>query len=117
MIESVKEKKLRKTKKYKLYVWKEMENMQIPVKIGQLTEIPTFRQQIRKGLGESGPAYKITEINITQETDDDKPKNSSAYSQYQIEEITMPCIINTGAGRCIISKVILKRLEWEIAEA
>src|SRR6201985_2789619 len=118
MIESVKEKKLRKTKKYKLYVWKEMENMQIPVKIGQLTEIPTFRQQIRKGLGESGPAYEITEINTMQETDDDDElKNSLAYSQCQIEEITMPCIIDTGAGGCIISKVMLERLGWEIEEA
>ena len=109
MIESVKEKKLRKTKKYGLDVWKEMENMTIPVKIGQLTEIPTFRQQIRKGLGESGPAYEITEINTTQETDNDnEPKNSSAYSQCQIEEIMMPCIIDTGAGGCIISKVILE---------
>src|SRR6201985_1103138 len=28
----------------------------------------------------------------------------------------MPCIIDTGAGGCIISKVMLERLGWEIEE-
>ena len=60
--------------------------MTIPVQVGQLAEVPTFRQQMRKGLGEAAPGFKIVEVNTMQqsdeeeESDEDIPKKSSAHS-------------------------------------
>ena len=39
--------------------------MTIPVQVGQLAEVPTFCQQMRKGLGEAAPGFEIIEVNMT----------------------------------------------------
>ncbi len=120
MTESIKEQKLQKSKKYHLNVWEEVSKMTIPVQVGQLAEIPTFRQQMRKGLSETGPSFEIVEINqvtegeYDEEEDDDRPKKSSAYTQCQVEGHTTPCIIDIGAGGYIISKIFLDLIGWQI---
>ena len=121
MSESAKEQKLRKSKKYHLNVWEEVSQMTIPVKVGQLAEIPTFRQQMRNGLSKAGPAFEVVQINQMntgeeEDSDDeeDYTRKSSAYSQCQVEDHTVACIIDTGAGGCTISKTFLDEIGWEI---
>ena len=72
-----------------------------------------------KGLGEAAPRFEIVEVNTMQQSDDeesdeDVPKKSSAYSQCQLEDQILPCIIDTVAGSCIISQAMLDRIRWEI---
>src|SRR5438270_12658193 len=72
-----------------------------------------------KGLGEAALRFEIIEVNTTQQSDDkesdeDVPKKSLAYSQCQLEDQTLPCIIDTGAGGYIITQTILDRIGWKI---
>ena len=114
-------KKLRKSKKYDLNVWDKVKEVKIPVEIGELAQIPAFRQQIRNGISNIQPKFEITEINAASMNDDseddkdpDRTAKTSAYSQCQIEGHLTPCIIDTGAGGCLISKAFLDKIGWHI---
>jgi hypothetical protein len=76
---------LRKSKKYNLDVWEAISEATIPIKVGQLAEFPTFRQQIRKGISDAGPGWEVVQVNTMQEEEEDRPRKSSAYTQCQLE--------------------------------
>lgn len=71
-------------------------------------------------ISKANPRSKIIEVNIIQllfeEDYKDFPKKSLAlvYMQCQLEEYMILCIIDSGVGGYIISKVMFNQLGWEI---
>src|SRR5437588_7972265 len=95
----------------------------------QLAElVPTAKQQIRTGLANVKPGYKVVEMNLAKihkreeeeleeewdEEERDEPEHSSAYTQCYIKGRPTPAIVDSGAGGVILSEVTMKELGWHI---
>src|SRR3954462_8251562 len=106
---------------------------------------PVVKQQIRAAVSTATPGFKIVEMNTTefvknirqqlnielthheQEEEDynsseeleewDEPEYSLAYTQCSIEGQVTPVIIDTGAGGCMISEYLLKKIGWTVEAA
>ena len=75
---------------------------------------PAIKQQVHRAIRGIKPEYEIREVNTVHWRG---PSKSSAYTHCVIEEIRTPCIVDTGAAGCIISKTLLDRIGWGIEEA
>src|SRR3954466_5851655 len=104
--------KLRRSKKWSFDAWNAIKDVQVPLKVQDISQIPQFRQQIRTDLSQMGPGYEIVEVKTTQS--EDRPKKSSAYARCKVEATMVDCIIDTGAGGVIISKNLLDKIGWHI---
>jgi len=106
----------RKSKQYRYNAWEDIKGRQVQMTFEQAAEInPTIKQQIRNGLAETKPSYKVTEINQAQPNDSDSEneedtRKTSAYAVGTIENIPVEFIIDSGAGGCMIAKETLDHL-------
>src|SRR4051812_19425280 len=132
---------LRKTKTYEYDAGRDLLDQKMNITFRQGAQLsPVVRQQIRAAVSTATPGFKIVEMNTTefvksmrqqlnteltrheQEEEDydsgeeleerDEPEHSSAYTQCSIEGHVTPVIIDTGAGGCMISEYLLKKIGW-----
>src|SRR5271163_2547131 len=110
----------RKSKQYCYNAWEDIKGRQVQMTFEQAAEInPTIKQQIRNGLAETKPSYKVTEINQAQPNDSDSEneedtRKTSAYAVGTIENIPVEFVIDSGARGCMIAKETLDHLGWSI---
>ena len=105
--------KLRKSRTYEYDAGADLLSQKINIGVKQFCEIsPTAKQQMLRAIKNVKPGFEIVEVKSV-----DGSNKSSAYAQCQIEDIRTPCIIDSGAGGCIISLALLHRLGWNIEAA
>src|SRR3954467_14217400 len=135
---------LRKTKTYEYDAGRDLLDQKMNITFRQGAQLsPAVRQQIRAAVSTATPGFKIVEMNTTEfvksmrqqlntelarheqeEEEDydsdeeleerDEPEHSSAYTQCSIEGHVTPVIIDTGAGGCMISEYLLKKIGWTV---
>ena len=120
---------LKKSKTYNYNAWEDIKEWKINMTLQQLAElVPTAKQQIRTGLANVKPGYKVVEMNLAKihkreeeeseeewdEEERDEPEHSSAYTQCYIEGRPTPAIVDSGAGGVILSEATMKELGWRI---
>jgi len=103
------ERKLRKSKVYEYNAWKDLSGRTLNITLEQLAQMtPTVKQQIREGLSDTKPGWKIVEIDQAERGEDSEEepdsRRSSAYATCQIEDRVFTAIIDTGAGGSLVSK-------------
>src|SRR5665213_3705618 len=90
--------KLRKSKVYGYNAWKDIKKRSVEMTFEQAAEMnPSIKQQIRNGLSETKPEFKITQMNSaqlehedSQESEEEKnTRKTSAYVLGSIENILM----------------------------
>src|ERR1700677_1732158 len=97
-----------------------MKNRQVSMTFAQAAELnPAIKTQIREGLSDTKPGFKVIEINQAQPSaeemsDEEDTRKASAIATCTIESIPFEAIIDSGAGGCIIAKKALDRLGWGI---
>ena len=102
--------KLVEKKTYDYNLWEDIKNRPANITIKQLSQIcPPVKQQLRNGLSTVTPTKSIVQAAATQEI-----SKSSAYAYGQIEGINVCFIVDTGAGFCLMSEQLMKRLGWSI---
>ena len=107
--------KTRRSKIYQYDAGKDLLERQMNMTFAQGCEIsPAIKQQVHRAIRSIKPEYEIREINTVRWKG---PSKSSTYTHCMIEEIRTPCIVDTGAAGCIISKTLLDRIGWGIEEA
>ena len=110
----------RKSKTFQYNAWEDIKARPVQMTFEQAAEMnPTIKQQIRNGLTETKPGFKITQINQAGTTGSDSEEEedwerSSAYAIGTIENVPIEFIVDTGAGGCMIAKETLDRLGWGI---
>ena len=116
--ESQKERKLRKSRTYMYDAWEDMKGRQVQMTFEQAAQLnPTLKQQLRRGLSDVKPGWKITEVKATAQTEDsDEERRTSAYTTCTIEDCVVEAIVDSGAGGSMIAKPLLDRLGWGIEE-
>ena len=104
--ESLNENKLRTRNKreYKFDPWKRIEELPVPISLGELSQLsPYFRQAIKNGVSESKPTFQVNSV-----------EKSPAYAVATVQGRPAAAIIDSGAGICIISRTFLIKLGWQI---
>ena len=104
--------KKRKQKKWNFDAWEALKEVVVPIKVEDLTQLPQLRKQIREGLSQNTPGFKLVEVETMHS--EDRPKKSAAYIKCKIENTLVDCILDTGAGGVVISKYLLDKLGWPI---
>jgi deoxyuridine 5'-triphosphate nucleotidohydrolase len=119
MSESSREQALKKPKQrrdIRLNVWERYKEMEAPFKLGEMIHLsPVAAQQIRKGIMEEKPAMVPVVLPTIVNSIDHKA--TPAYVTCQVQGRMYEAIIDTGAGKTVISKTALDAMNWEITES
>ena len=118
-------KKYRRSRKDPNYnAWEDIKTRTVQMTFEQAAELnPTVKQQIRNGLSEIKREYKVVEINSAQSRlqedessseEEEDTRKTSAYAIGTIENVPVEYIIDTEAGRCMMSNEMRQRLGWGI---
>src|SRR3954447_24029656 len=107
-------KKTRMTKLFDYNTGKDILQRKLDITLEQGCQLsPTIRQQVIKEMQKIKPSFEIIEVNST-DIKEKLLRKSSAYTQCHLEGQVADTIIDTGAGGCLISNIMLEKIGWAI---
>ena len=105
-------------------LFEDIKNKPTTAIVGQLLQVPVFREQLHKGISTvtQDQKFRVVEVNNADEEDQEAidsedeqdHKYTPAYTTCLIKNKEFEAIVDTGAARYLISKNALDRLGWKI---
>ena len=117
--ESKKERKLKPKANLKYDIFEDIKGKQAAVTVEELMQVPTFREQMKKGIERTRQNVQFTEINSAdiedsdEDSEEDEDIKTSAQAVCYVENRMMNAIIDTGAGYCFMAKKAADLLDWK----